>query len=229
MKVFSKIRDVFVSFIAPNDGTTSEIEKMTPAEFCAATKPLSIGRELPKSLILFEYSSPVVRKAIWEIKFRGNRKIARLIATILYDELLEKLSEEKMFGGSSLRELPLLLPIPISGKRFRERGWNQCEIIADEMARLDAPPAGEAGRKNFEVRKNILVKNKNTTDQVGKGRSERLKNIKNTFYVKDEKLVKDRFIIVLDDVVTTGATIEEAGRALSVCGAKRILFLAIAH
>jgi len=222
MSVFSKIRDVFLSFIAPNDSAAAEIEKMTPAQFCAAAEPLRIGRELTKSLVVFEYSSPLVRKAIWEIKFRGNRKIAKLLAAILYDELLEKLSEEKMFGGSSLRELPLLIPIPISAKRFRERGWNQCEIIADEMAHLD-------GGRNFDVRKNILVKNKNTSDQVGKSRAERLKNLKDTFAVKNPESVKDRLVIVLDDVITTGATTEEASRALGVCGAKRILFLALAH
>ena len=162
-----------------------------------------------------------MRDAIWEIKFRGNIRIAKLIATLLYDELLEKLSEEKLFGGARSAP-PLLLPIPISARRHRERGWNQCEIIADELARLD-------GGKNFELRKNILVKNKNTADQVGKGRKERLKNLENAFSVKDAQAIKDRFIILLDDVITTGATIEEAGRALRASGAKKILFLAIAH
>ncbi len=222
MAVFSKIRDFILLLVSKSDEETKELEEMNAGQFYERAERLKIGREIPKALVLFEYGSSLVRKAIWEIKFRGNRKIAKLLATILYDELLEKLSEEKIFGGSSLRELPLLLPIPISAKRFRERGWNQCEIIADEMTRLDEG-------KNFEVRKNILVKNKNTSDQVGKGRAERLKNLKNAFVVKNEELVKDKFVIVLDDVVTTGATTEEAGRALRACGARGILFLAIAH
>ena len=108
-----------------------------------------------------------------------------------------------------------------SESAHRERGWNQCEIIADELARLD-------GGKNFELRKNILVKNKNTSDQVGKGRKERLKNLENAFSVKNANSLKDRLVIVLDDVITTGATMEEASEfPCERC--KKILFLAIAH
>jgi len=220
MMVFSKIRDAFLSLVTRTDEKTDKLEKMSPAEFRAQAESLKIGREIPQSLILFEYGSPIVRSAIWEIKFRGNRKIARLIATLLYDELLERVSEEKMFGGA-LRA-PLLLPIPISAKRFRERGWNQCEIITDELQKLD-------GGQNFQIGKNILVKNKNTGDQVGRGRAERLKNLENSFSVKKENEIRDRLVIVFDDVVTTGATMEEANRALRASGAKKILFLAIAH
>ena len=119
---------------------------------------------------------------------------------------------------------PILLPIPISSKRRRERGWNQCEIIAEELEKLDK---GE----NFEFRKNILIKNKNTGDQVGRGRAARLKNLENSFTIKNENAVRDRFVIVLDDVITTGATIEEARRVLRSLGVagQNILFLAIAH
>ena len=222
MRIFPKIRDFILSLTSKPDEDLKEMETMSAGEFLSRAETLKIGREIPKSLILFEYSSPIVRKAIWEIKFRGNRRIAKLVATLLYDELLEKISEEKMFGGAARSAAPLLLPIPISGKRFRERGWNQCEIIADELEKLD-------GGRNFEVRKNILVKNKNTADQVGKGRKERLKNLENAFSVKDAQAIKDRFIILLDDVITTGATMEEAGRVLRASGAKKILFLAIAH
>ncbi len=222
MGIFPKIRDFILSLTSKQDDDLKDLENMSAGEFLSRATALKIGREIPRSLILFEYSSPIVRKAVWEIKFRGNRRVAKLLATILYDELLEKISEEKMFGGAARSAAPLFLPIPISGKRFRERGWNQCEIIADELVKLD-------GGRNLEVRKNILVKNKNTSDQVGKGRGDRLKNLKNAFVVKNPELVKDRFVIVLDDVVTTGATIEEAGRALRQSGARGLLFLAIAH
>ena len=220
MEVFSKIRSIILSLVASDDPQTTEIEKMSPSEFYSLAEPLKIGREIPKTIILFEYSSAIVRKAVWEIKFRGNRKIAKTIATLLYDEILEKISEEKIWSGALCA--PLLLPVPISSKRLRERGWNQCEIIADELQKLD-------GGKNFEVRKNILVKNKNTGDQVGRSRAERLKNLENAFSVKNNDSVKDRFVIVLDDVITTGATMEESLRALRLAGTHNTLFLAIAH
>ena len=225
MSILNKIREAISTIISKDDEECSAIEKMSPSEFAKAAEQLRIGREIPKSIILFEYSSPIVRKAVWEIKFRGNRRIAKIIAELLYDELVEKLSEEKLWGRPSAADgRPILLPIPISSKRRRERGWNQCEIIAEELQKLD-------GGKNFELCKNILVKNKNTSDQVGKGRSARLKNLENSFSVKNENAVRDRFVIVLDDVITTGATIEEARRVLRSLGVagQNILFLAIAH
>ncbi len=215
MDILGKIRELFLSLTSKNDEEIAALETMSQTDFSSRAESLRIGREVPRALILFEYGSPIVRKAIREIKFRGNRKIARLMAGLLYDELLEKLSEEKMFGGAARSAAPLLLPIPVSPKRRRERGWNQCELLAEELARLD-------GGTNFEFRKDILVKNKNTADQIGRGRKERLKNLKDAFSIKNEKLVKDRFIIVLDDVITTGATIEEACRALRSCGARGI-------
>jgi len=225
MSILAKIRDAISNIVSKDDEECSAIERMSPSEFVKAAEPLRIGREVPKALILFEYSCPLVRKAVWEIKFRGNRRIAKIIAELLYDELVEKLSEEKLWGRPSAADgRPILLPIPISSKRRRERGWNQCEIIAEELQKLD-------GGKNFELCKNILVKNKNTSDQVGKGRSARLKNLENSFSVKNENAVRDRFVIVLDDVITTGATIEEARRVLRSLGVaeQNILFLAIAH
>ena len=227
MEILKKIKDVISAIVSKDDEECSRIEKMSPSEFAKVAEQLRIGREIPKSIILFEYSSPIVRKAVWEIKFRGNRRIAKIIAELLYDELVEKLSEEKLWGNAprSFSEVgPILLPIPISSKRRRERGWNQCEIIAEELQKLDK---GE----NFEFRKNILIKNKNTGDQVGRGRAARLKNLENSFSIKDENTVRDRFVIVLDDVITTGATIEEARRVLRSLGVagQNILFLAIAH
>lgn len=220
--VFSKIRDVLISLLAGDDSGTLELERMTAAEFSKRAESLKIGRELPHSIVLFEYGSPIVKKAVWEIKFRGNGRIARLVAALLYGELLEKLSEEKVFSGALSEKRPLLVPVPVSARRRRERGWNQCEIIAGELAKLD-------GGDNFELRTDILVKNKNTADQVGKGRFERLKNLENAFAVKDAKALEGRLVILLDDVITTGATMEEAGRTLAAHGAKKILFLAIAH
>jgi len=230
MSILNKIREAISTIISKDDEECSAIEKMSPSEFAKAAEQLRIGREIPKSIILFEYSSPIVRKAVWEIKFRGNRRIAKIIAELLYDELVEKLSEEKMWGRPSAADgRPILLPIPISSKRRRERGWNQCEIIAEELQKLNNLPRRQAGGKNFELRKNLLVKNKNTGDQVGRGRAARLKNLENSFTIKNENAVRDRFVIVLDDVITTGATIEEARRALRRACARGILFLAIAH
>ena len=110
-----------------------------------------------KELIaFFDYRDPLVRTAIWELKFRGNRAVAALLAECLFDELSAELSELEIFENFTQ---PLIISIPLSSKRRRERGFNQCEILLDELAKLDTGnPASSAG-KNFVSNKKIILKN----------------------------------------------------------------------
>jgi len=112
--------------------------------------------------------------------------------------------------------------MPISGKRRFERGWNQSELI------------GEVIRKRmFESLKylpNQLVKFRHTESQTQTGsKSERQKNLQDSMRVLNPDTVKDRCVILLDDVTTTGSTFAEGRRALKEAGAKKIICIAIAH
>ena len=169
-------------------------------------------------IALFDYHDPLVRTAIWELKYRGNRAIATLLAEVLFDELIAELSEREIFENFTQ---PLLIPIPLFKKRRRERGFNQCEILLDKLAKLDKG-------KIFEIRKNILIKIKNTSNQTkADSRASRLKNLRGAFAVSESPL--DRNIIIIDDVTTTGATLSEAQKTLRHAGAKKVLGFALAH
>ena len=113
----------------------------------------------------------------------------------------------------------LIIPIPLSKKRLRERGFNQAELIANLLAE----------KMSVKIACNILEKIKHTETQVKvKNRENRLKNLKGRFKVSHPRLLKEKTIILVDDVATTGATLFEAGRVLKKSGAKKVVPVVVA-
>jgi len=146
---------------------------------------------------------------------------------------------------SNLRVAPVvLIPMPITKKRRRERGYNQCELLIDEMERLKTannsnPSANEApsaARIFFE--KDLLVRIHHANRQTLKNRADRIEGAKGIFAVNEE--VAKRFkisdsgfenviLIVVDDVITTGSTMKAAMDALKSAGFGDVRGLALAH
>jgi len=154
------------------------------------------------------------------LKFKNNPKISKLFGQIIYDYLIEELSELKL---SNNFDNPILIPIPISSKKKRERGYNQTELIAAELNNLDK-------NNSFDYRKNILKKIKNTLPQSRtKNKEDRVENLRNCFKVVMPKLIQNRNIILLDDVITTGATLAEAKKTLQQYNPKQIICVTLAH
>jgi competence protein ComFC len=110
-----------------------------------------------------------------------------------------------------------IIPVPISKKRRQERGYNQAEIIA-------LPLALSVGK---EYAPKALIKVKEAHSQIGLSYNERLENIKDAF-IADPLLVKNKTILIVDDVITTGATINSCAQALLNSGAKRVFGLSLA-
>jgi competence protein ComFC len=185
------------------------------------THALSKARlpRVPDGLALFDYSDPFVKHLIWTLKYKGNKKILRICAGRIYDIIIHELTELKTFSHFSD---PLLLPIPISKQRKKKRGFNQMELVAKTLADLD--------RNTFFILElNILRKSKHTPPQTILGRKERLKNLRGCFEVVNKERIKNRNIILLDDVATTGSTLREARRVLLDAGARRVISFALAH
>jgi ComF family protein len=170
-------------------------------------------------MALFQYNNKLSRKAIWAIKYDKNQKIIKKFSNLLYELILENVSEEMTF---STFDNPLLVPIPMHKNNLKERGYNQSELIVKEIHNIDLD-------KNFYISLNALQKIKETPHQSKlKNKSERLKNLKNCFSA-DEKLVKNRNIILIDDVITTGTTMREASKTLHLAGAKKIIGFSLTH
>ena len=208
-----------LNLLFPQDALVSELEEMTGEAFLAAAarSETRVGREI---ISLFDYRNALTRRAVWGLKYRGNPRIAELLGSILHDELLAFLEE---YGPLTNFTEPLLIPIPLSPKRLRERGFNQCELLIDAVKRCDTG-------KNFSLKKSALIKVRDTPSQTKtESRAERHENLKDCFRVENPAGVCGRNIILIDDVATTGATLEEARRTLRAAGARKVLAFTIAH
>ncbi|HEV7702072.1 MAG TPA: phosphoribosyltransferase family protein [Candidatus Paceibacterota bacterium] len=171
---------------------------------------------------LFDYKYPPIKKSLSLFKYKNKKKLSSTFAEMLYGKILEELSDLSVM--ENFRDA-ILIPIPLSAKRYRERGYNQAELICRELIKLD-------NDQNFKLQTGILVKPKETGHQARiKNRSERLKNIISSFTIKDgtENLIKNKNIILIDDILTTGATLAEARKILKQSGAGKIIAFTIAH
>ena len=213
-----KLFEYLLDLVLPRTKAVESIEAITPEDLRHKVSRPNDNLP-PNTLVLFDYGNPLIRQAIWELKYRGNKKIAGLLAQCLYDELAEELAERKSLGGF---ERQILIPIPLSKHRERERGWNQSELLAAALLKC-------GGGDFFEVRTDILTKIKNTESQTKKNRAARLENLRDCFEIAHPEKISGRNIILLDDVTTTGATFEEAKKTLKKAGARKILAVAVAH
>jgi ComF family protein len=141
--------------------------------------------------------------------------------------MMEELSELSLMENFTNA---ILIPIPLSPERYRERGFNQAELICRELIKINHLRHGV----DMQLQKNILIKPKETEHQARiKDRQERLKNISGSFAIKSNPqnlaLTKNGNIILIDDITTTGATLNEARKTLKQAGARKIIAFTIAH
>lgn len=169
---------------------------------------------------IFYYKNSSVKKLIKFIKYKGDKKATLQASKIIHDYLLEDVSEKiELFNFTK----PIIIPIPATKHRMKQYGFNQCERIVRYIEQID-------NNNVFEFSYDNLVKTKENLSQAHtKSRIERLNNIKNSFDVKSPSIISGRNIILIDDVWTTGATIEEARKELLNGGAREVVAYTIAH
>ena len=133
---------------------------------------------------------------------------------------MEELADLKTFYNFTD---PYLVPIPVHKKTLRDRGFNQAEKLAQALIKIDKG-------KNLKILINALQKIKNTGHQAKiKNKKERMINLKGSFAVKKPELVKNKNIILVDDVITTSATLCEAKKVLEKAGARKVVAFTLAH
>lgn len=178
-------------------------------------------------IALFPYRTHHTKTAIIEIKTHMNIKVVKLLAYAIYTK--SKLFRESCHEFSSneiFSHIPLLLPIPMTAKQRRKRGWNQCELVCKELELLMKTQSKETV---FQYEKNILKRIRETKDQVGMNKKERIENMKGSFIIKNPALIKGRDVIILDDVITTGSTLKEAYRTVKNAGARKVILFSISY
>lgn len=180
---------------------------------------------------LYDYRHPSIKKSLWFLKYKGKKRLANIFAEIIYDKILEELSELSVM--ENFRE-PILIPIPLSSKRYRERGFNQAQLICEELIKINNLRDSVDEKLNLSLEKNILIKIKETEHQARiKDRRARLKNLIGSFAIKNAEenvnLLKNKNIILIDDITTTGATLNEAKKTLKQAGARKVIAFTVAH
>ncbi len=152
-----------------------------------------------------------LKDAILLFKYRHFQALGRDFARLMYRTLGK---EESIWW-----EADVIIPVPLHKKRKKERGFNQAQSIAEELARL----------KSIEMEEGVLIKVKNVPPQTLLEIEEREKNISGAFRVVREEKIKGKTVLLVDDVYTTGSTVRECSLALRKAGAKEVRALTLAQ
>lgn len=150
----------------------------------------------------------VARSLVYKLKFGGKRYIAYLFAHFIW----EKLRQEKI-------DIDYLCYVPVSLKRLKERGYNQARGIALHLSKIS----------NIPVKENLFLKIKDTADQTTLTREDRFKNMSGAFFALEDKDIKGKTIAIIDDVITTTATVSELSKLLKRRGAGKVYALSFCH
>jgi len=160
-----------------------------------------------------DYQKPLVKNLIQRFKYEPFIKELAKPLTSLIIEHFQLLDQKPDFSDF------VLIPVPLEKKKLKWRGFNQAEEIGKELSEF----------LNIEILNNVLIKTKETLPQVELSDEERKENIKGAFSCQHPELVKNRKILLVDDVYTTGSTMEEAARVLKKSGAKEVIGIVIAR
>lgn len=176
---------------------------------------LSLGGQFPLgfivSYLLFEDRS-AVQQIIHHFKYLGMHGLGRYLG--------EKYGKILRDSGHYICQADLLIPVPMQRKRLRKRGYNQSVIFAEGLAEELLLP----------VMPTALIKVKNTITQVGMARRERYENLAGGFKLNvDEELIAGKHVVLVDDVLTSGATIVSCAEALLAAGVAKISVVTLAR
>ena len=157
----------------------------------------------------------IIKRVVYTLKYAPYlHDLKKIISDLLYESLTQKEALHAV-----LQKPAVLVPIPLHAAKMRKRGYNQAEIIAKQLSkRFDIPTVA------------LLRRVKQTHTQVGLVKEQRQDNVKDAFAL-DTRMATDQElqVILVDDVVTSGATMLEASRVLKKAGFKKVYGIAFAH
>ena len=158
-------------------------------------------------------------KLIHAYKYSGNTALGRPFGTLLHIHFLKHYAQT---------QIDFIIPVPLHKRKLRKRGFDQVAYMLYHWPWLKT--GGQRRTDNGSVLADkLLIRVKNTDTQTGLDRKKRAENIKNAFAVTDTDKIRNSRILLIDDVYTTGATLEECALALKRAGASEVYFLTLAR
>ncbi len=190
--------------------------------------------DLPHTGYQFNNDNPVKEKFIGRLplkyataflKFRKTGIVQRLLHQLKYNNHPEVGSRLGKFFGKEMNNMELgnefdvIIPMPLYRSREMKRGYNQSTMFAEGLTDSLGIPYND----------NAVVRKINTSTQTRKNKTERWENVKKAFSVKDLAAIKNKRILLVDDIITTGASIEACGQELYTHGCKDLSVVCIAE
>lgn len=151
-------------------------------------------------------------------KYKKKIQLARPLGKLLFLAFIRYWSKQK---------IDIVAPIPLHIKKFRQRGFNQAYLLIRNWFRMAMNL--KIDLSNMQIDRNLLVRSCWTEPQVGLSRIKRIENIKNAFSITDCDKVFKKKILLVDDVYTTGTTVNECAKVLMKNGAKQVDILTLAR
>ena len=149
----------------------------------------------------FKYED-LIRSQLLSLKFQEKPYIYKTIAYFL---------EKSQKSFEKLKKYDIIIIVPISRRRMKQRGYNQSELIARKIAPIISA----------EIAKNIIIKIKNIPAQSTLNKLQREKNVKNAYIAKNIDKIKNKKILIFDDIYTTGSTVNECAKMLVEKGIRK--------
>lgn len=168
--------------------------------------------------IPFEYGTAMyyfnkdsrIQEALHALKYRGNTEVG--------EELGRRFARE-LEPCTWIKDVDVIMPVPLSVQKMKKRGYNQSEFIAKGMVDV----------LHIDLDTQSLVRTKNTETQTHKTRAERLQNMQHAFEVVNPDTIKHKHILILDDVITTGATMESCALTLLALPGVKVSVASLAY
>lgn len=152
--------------------------------------------KLQKGAACFLYrKDTAIQKALFQLKYNQQGDIGFQLG-VLFGQRLQ--------DASFFESVDTIIPVPLYWKKEKRRGYNQSLLISQGLQQVSGIP----------IEDNVLLKIKPTTSQTKKSREERLENVSSTFSIQNPDRIENQHILLVDDVLTTGATIEACMRLL---------------
>jgi ComF family protein len=224
MPIFKTIKQFILDIIFPIACLGCQREGVWLCQACADKIPLKNeylqlqnNSSLNGLIVAATYENEIIQESIHILKYKYVEDLAKPLGQMLA-KTMTSLDKKHRLSILERSEQTLLLPVPLHRKRFLERGFNQSELIAKEFNQ----------HFNFQLKTNILKRQKHTMPQVKLKGKERKENVKNAFVVKNWNFTAKN-VIILDDVATTLSTLEECAKVLKQAGAYKVWGLVVAR